>query len=166
MQEHPQEHLHRAWALCACSCFPAPPAAQMATCALGSSAGELVLSSTGSYTCQPSMFPVVPPQLDNPVLNASLLLQPLPAVLTSPARPKQRSRLPLLCCIFHASPAEIPYCTCGILDACCLFWLAVAASAFQSSNMKVQLRMRACSNVGMAPCSVSHEAPSFAEFRR
>lgn len=55
----------------------------------GSSAGELILSSAGSYTCQPSMFPVVPPQLDNHILNASMVLPPLPASLipiTGPSR--------------------------------------------------------------------------------
>lgn len=83
----------------------------------GSSTGEL-LSSIDSYTCQPSMFPVVPPQLDNPILNASMLLQPLPlsAVLTSLLGPSRGSALDLSPAS-HAPPAETPHHSC-ILSAC------------------------------------------------
>ena len=52
---------------------------------MGSSTGELTNSSAGSHTCQPSIFPVVPPQLDDTILNASIVLPPLLAMI-SPGR--------------------------------------------------------------------------------
>lgn len=52
---------------------------------------EQMLSSDSSdrYTCQPANIPIVPPQLNNPVFNRTLVIPPLPmpvAALVGPNR--------------------------------------------------------------------------------
>ena len=68
----------------------------------GSSPGELISSSAGSYSCQPSIFPVVPPALDNPVFNASLVLPPLLESLVGP----RRGPVTTFCAATHTSLAD------------------------------------------------------------
>lgn len=66
--------------------------------------GYLCTGSADSYTCQPSSFPVVPPQLNNPalVVNSSISLPALPPL--PPVKPAARGASLRQCISLHAVP--------------------------------------------------------------